>query len=269
MFETSHKKIKKVGSAILTTYLACSVFSFGLISCTSNDIKKPVKTEKTSIKSVTKDLPQTTGKKSSRPMPSFSPPKENAANVELEEVPLNAAKNKSEQAKNEKKLSQKDSARPTGKTNTNGLNQNHENRPANGSFEMNKGTQGKRLNNTIGLSINLGTSPQSSAAPLSDFGSSKNATDSNESKAATAESTAAGGGGAPGNGSGNALNIIGTTYGQADRKEKTVIPERAKEEKDEDIVARQIREAAHLESNETLKRKLWLEYEKYRAGLNN
>jgi len=42
---------------------------------------------------------------------------------------------------------------------------------------------------------------------------------------------------------------------------------KTQDELDEDIVARQIREAAHLETDQVLKKKLWLEYERYRSGL--
>tara|TARA_Y100000589_G_scaffold165293_1_gene157170 strand:+ start:43 stop:237 length:195 start_codon:yes stop_codon:yes gene_type:complete len=38
-------------------------------------------------------------------------------------------------------------------------------------------------------------------------------------------------------------------------------------EKDDDIVARQIREAASAEQDPALREKLWTEYERYRSGL--
>jgi hypothetical protein len=62
---------------------------------------------------------------------------------------------------------------------------------------------------------------------------------------------------------------MGTTYGEANKQTNTQTSLTIKDEIDEDIVARQIREAAHLETDQVLKEKLWLEYERYRSGLKD
>lgn len=76
----------------------------------------------------------------------------------------------------------------------------------------------------------------------------------------------AGGAAATGTGLGNTPDLSGTTTGTPTVRAPGT-PSELPDERDDDIVARQLREAAQRESDPLLQAKLWDEYRKYKAGL--
>lgn len=251
-------------------YLILGVSCLTLISCASTDVKKPLKAETPVVQKDARELANEIENRVKRPAPDFSPPKENAADVEMEEVPLEVVESKSQQAKKAEFTSQRDSESPNGTKNNSATSENR----ANGKdgILVNLGGRDKSSKSKIrnGISIDLNSSNQEPSTSLSESYDGMSSALSGDNKysggrdAAVSENSV---GGAPNNGLGNALNTIGTTYGKANKQQNTKNFPDIKDEVDEDIVARQIREAAHLETDQVLKKKLWLEYERYRSGL--
>ena len=64
-------------------------------------MKKPLKAERPSIEKDVSELADAIESNAKRPMPNFSPPKENAADVQVEEVRLDVEESRSQQAKTE------------------------------------------------------------------------------------------------------------------------------------------------------------------------
>jgi len=266
--KSARKGLRIIGS--FSSYLILGVSCFALISCASTDVKKPLKAETPTVQKDARELANEIENRAKRPAPDFSPPKENAADVEMEEVPLEVVKSKSQQTKKAEVTSQQDSESPNGTKNNSATSENR----ANGKdgILVNLGGRDKSSKSKIrnGISIDLNSRNQKPSTSLSKSDDVMNSALSGDNKysggrdAAISENPA---GGAPNNALGNALNTIGTTYGKANKQQNTQAFPEIKDELDEDIVARQIREAAHLETDQVLKKKLWLEYERYRSGL--
>ena len=262
------KRSQPIGFFLLC--LVFSIFYLTLISCKSTDVKKPLKAERPSIEKDVSELADAIESNAKRPMPNFSPPKENAADVQVEEVRLDVGESRSQQVKQVDNPQRPETT--SGKANTSSISENLANRKD--GVLGNLGRRDKNLKSKIrvGISIDLNSnhqgqfgSPSTSNDDISrsigdedEYTGSEDATMSEDS-----------GGGASNNGLGNALNTIGTTYGKANKQTNTQAVLAVKDEIDEDIVARQIREAAHLETDQVLKEKLWLEYEQYRSGLKD
>jgi hypothetical protein len=235
-------------------------------------VKKPLKTKQSAVENDEGKLANNVESRTERPIPNFSAPKENAADVQIEEVRLDVAETKSQQERTKQVTGQQGSETPTSKGNTSTLSENL----ASGkdSTLVNLGRRDKNTKSKIqtGISIDLNSSNQEPSYSISKSDDGMNSPISGENKysgrgdAAISEDS---GGGASNNGLGNALNTIGTTYGKANKQQITQTLPTISDEKDEDIVARQIREAAHLETDQVLKKKLWLEYERYRSGLTD
>lgn len=77
----------------------------------------------------------------------------------------------------------------------------------------------------------------------------------------------AGGAAATGTGLGNTPDLAGETGGQPRQVATAAPPPGIPDGRDDDIVARQLREAASKEADPVLREKLWEEYRKYKAGL--
>ena len=252
--------------------LVFSIFCLTLISCKSTDVKKPLKAESPSVEKDVNELADAIENNAKRPMPNFSPPKENAADVQVEEVRLDVEESKSQQAKAEQVDNPQRSETTNNKANTSSIPENLANRK--GGVLGNLGRRDKNLKSQIrtGISINLNSNHQGKSSSPSTSSDDINRSITDEDEYIRSEDTALSedsGGGASNSGLGNALNTIGTTYGKANKQTNTQALLTIKDEIDEDIVARQIREAAHLETDKDLKEKLWLEYERYRSGLKD
>ena len=76
-----------------------------------------------------------------------------------------------------------------------------------------------------------------------------------------------GGSAAPEVSSGDARSNKGSTYGAPNRVVESEPESPSFLEKDDDIVARQLREAAESEKDAELSEKLWQEYKRYKSGL--
>ena len=266
----TEKRSQPIG--FFLTCLVFSIFCLVLISCKTTDVKKPLKAERPSVEKDVSELADAIENNAKRPMPNFSPPKENAADVQVEEVRLDVGESRSQQVKTEQVDNPQRSETTSGKASTSSISENLANRKD--GVLGNLGRRDKNLKSKIrvGISIDLNSnhqgqfgSPSTSNDDISrsigdedEYTGSEDATMSEDS-----------GGGASNNGLGNALNTIGTTYGKANKQTNTQAVLAVKDEIDEDIVARQIREAAHLETDQDLKEKLWLEYEQYRSGLKD
>ncbi|MEE2982624.1 MAG: hypothetical protein VX929_04955 [Pseudomonadota bacterium] len=75
------------------------------------------------------------------------------------------------------------------------------------------------------------------------------------------------GGAAAGTGIGNTPDLVGETGGGRQHIAAAAPPPNISDGRDDDIVARQLREAATKEADPILREKLWEEYRKYKAGL--
>lgn len=80
------------------------------------------------------------------------------------------------------------------------------------------------------------------------------------------EGRGAAGGAASGSGLGVSPDLVGETSGGA-LQAAAAVPADLPDGRDDDIVARQLREAASKEPDPVLREKLWAEYRKYKAGL--
>ena len=81
------------------------------------------------------------------------------------------------------------------------------------------------------------------------------------------ERRGAGGAAATGTGLGNTPDLVGETGGRRQRLAAAAPPPNIPDGRNDDIVARQLREAATKETDPILREKLWEEYRKYKAGL--
>lgn len=79
--------------------------------------------------------------------------------------------------------------------------------------------------------------------------------------------TGAGGRAARSSGLGNTPDSSGTTQAGTYRPPAGAVPTDVPDARDDDIVARQLREAATRESDPVLREKLWQEYRKYKTGI--
>lgn len=262
---------KRSLSIVFLFYCFVLCICLALLSCQSADVKKPRKADQSAVENDESELADAVKSREERPPLNFSPPKENAADVEIEEVRLDVAETKAQQGTTEQVPGSKS---PNGNQNNSSTSENLANQlndvpVALGTRDKNKKSQTQR-----GISIDLSTNrqePSSSANWNSDNMNldrpiSSEQESAGEGDAALSKDT---GGGAPNDGLGDVLNTIGTTYGKFRKQQSTETIPKIKDEKDEDIVARQIREAAHLETDQILKEKLWLEYERYRSGLKD
>ena len=98
-------------------------------------------------------------------------------------------------------------------------------------------------------------------------GSAYGATDGQGRRVEQTEIRGAGGGADRGTGLGNTPDLAGETGSSGNRVAKLAAPPDIPDGRDDDIVARQLREAADKETDPVLREKLWEEYRKYKAGL--
>ena len=270
--EKINTKKRSQSKGFFLTCLVFSIFCLVLISCKTTDVKKPLKAEKPSIEKDVSELADAIERNAKRPMPKFSPPKENAADVQVEEVRLDVEESRSQQAKTEQVDNPQRSETTNGKANTSSISENLANRKDGVLGNLGRRDENLKSKIQVGISIDLNSNYQGQSGSPSTSSDDINRSISDEDEyigSADATMSEDSGGGASNSGLGNALNTIGTTYGKANKQANTQSLLAVKDEIDEDIVARQIREAAHLETDQVLKEKLWLEYEQYRSGLKD
>jgi len=258
-----------------------------LISCTTATKKPLVEKTKTQTTELTdkKNPQEKKNKDSMTKKPTFSPPVKNAAFVEVEEIsiekdtsrkPANdrmGEKRDREQSRRARTTSQDSSERKDLAT-ENSNPQNTNNLKAS-LFSPTKGRRMQAKKSTGGIKVNIGLQ-KSHKNSMNQLLMTEKATEK-ESLGAPAEEDSGmsdaqiiysgGGSAAPEVSSGDARSNKGSTYGAPNRVVESEPESPSLLEKDDDIVARQLREAAESEKDAELSEKLWQEYKRYKSGL--
>ena len=258
-----------------------------LISCTTATKKPLVEKTKTQTTELTdkKNPQEKKNKDSMTKKPTFSPPVKNAAFVEVEEIstekdtsrkPANdrmGEKQDREQSRRARTTSQDSSERKDLAT-ENSNPQNTNNLKAS-LFSPTKGRRMQAKKSTGGIKVNIGLQ-KSHKNSMNQLLMTEKATEK-ESLGAPAEEDSGmsdaqiiysgGGSAAPEVSSGDARSNKGSTYGAPNRVVGSEPESPSLLEKDDDIVARQLREAAESEKDAELSEKLWQEYKRYKSGL--
>lgn len=258
-----------------------------LISCTTATKKPLVEKTKTQTTELTdkKNPQEKKNKDSMTKKPAFSPPVKNAAFVEVEEIstekdasrkPANdrmGEKRDREQSRRARTTSQDSSERKDLAT-ENSNPQNTNNLKAS-LFSPTKGRRMQAKKSTGGIKVNIGLQ-KSHKNSMNQLLMTEKATEK-ESLGAPAEEDSGmsdaqiiysgGGSAAPEVSSGDARSNKGSTYGAPNRVVESEPESPSLLEKDDDIVARQLREAAESEKDAELSEKLWQEYKRYKSGL--
>ena len=258
-----------------------------LISCTTAT-KKPLveKTKAQTTELTDKKNPQEKKNKDSMTKkPTFSPPVKNAAFVEVEEIsiekdtsrkPANdrmGEKRDREQSRRARTTSQDSSERKDLAT-ENSNPQNTNNLKAS-LFSPTKGRRMQAKKSTGGIKVNIGLQ-KSHKNSMNQLLMTEKATEK-ESLGAPAEEDSGmsdaqiiysgGGSAAPEVSSDDERSNKGSTYGAPNRVVESEPESPSLLEKDDDIVARQLREAAESEKDAELSERLWQEYKRYKSGL--
>ena len=258
-----------------------------LISCTTATKKPLVEKTKTQTTELTdkKNPQEKKNKDSMTKKPTFSPPVKNAAFVEVEEISTEkdtsrkpaqhrmGEKQDREQSRRARTTSQDSSRRKDLSTesskpqNTSGLKAS--------LFSPTKGRRTRAAEAIGGIKVNIG--PQKShknsmnqllITEKSPKEKSLGVPAEEDSNISDAQIIGSGGSSAaPEVSSGDARSNKGSTYGAPDRVVEAEPESLSLLEKDDDIVARQLREAAESEKDAELSEKLWQEYKRYKSGL--
>ncbi len=258
-----------------------------LISCktvTKKPEKEKYKTQSTELAEAQnpQEKPQ---QDSTDKNPTFSPPVENAAFVEEEETSTSDSKknklsenkinpknlyNKNQQPQTSSKNSSRKKTLSSNKTTTPNMNDSGAR-----SFAPASAKESSSKGEVQGISVRIGSS-QGGENPKNiimiketqEKRGGLEEPDTGEGSINNAQIlSASGGSGMLDPSSGNALSNEGSTYGAPDRFTETEPKDQNPLKNDDDIVARQIREAAESEDNAELSEKLWNEYKRYKADL--
>lgn len=258
-----------------------------LISCTTATKKPLVEKTKTQTTELTdkKNPQEKKNKDSMTKKPAFSPPVKNAAFVEVEEIstekdtsrkPANdrmGEKQDREQSRRARTTSQDSSERKD--LATENSNPQNTNSLKASLFSPTKGRRTQAKKSTGGIKVNIGLQKShknsmnqllmTEKGPKEESLGAPAEEDSSMSDAQIIDS--GGGSAAPEVSSGDARSNKGSTYGAPNRVVESEPESPSLLEKDDDIVARQLREAAESEKDAELSEKLWQEYKRYKSGL--
>ncbi|MBT5064811.1 MAG: hypothetical protein HOI01_10045 [Proteobacteria bacterium] len=258
-----------------------------LISCTTATKKPLVEKTKTQTTELTdkKNPQEKKNKDSMTKKPTFSPPVKNAAFVEVEEISIEkdtSRKPANDRMGEKQDREQSQRARPTSQDFSERKDLATENsKPQNTNslkaslFSPTKARRTQAKKSTGGIKVNIG--PQKShknsmnqllkteKGPKEESLGAPAQEDSGMSDAQIIDS--GGGSVAPEVSSGDARSNKGSTYGAPNRVAESEPESPSLLEKDDDIVARQLREAAESEKDAELSEKLWQEYKRYKSGL--
>jgi hypothetical protein len=258
-----------------------------LISCTTATKKPLVEKTKTQTTELTdkKNPQEKKNKDSMTKKPAFSPPVKNAAFVEVEEIstekdtsrkPANdrmGEKQDREQSRRARTTSQDSSERKD--LATENSNPQNTNSLKASLFSPTKGRRTQAKKSTGGIKVNIGLQKShknsmnqllmTEKGPKEESLGAPAEEDSSMSDAQIIDS--GGGSAAPEVSSGDARSNKGSTYGAPNKVVKSEPESPSLLEKDDDIVARQLREAAESEKDAELSEKLWQEYKRYKSGL--
>jgi len=258
-----------------------------LISCTTATKKPLVEKTKTQTTELTdkKNPQEKKNKDSMTKKPTFSPPVKNAAFVEVEEISIE--KDTSRKPANDRMGEKRDReqsrrARTTSRDSserkdlaTENSNPQNTNSLKASLFSPTKGRRTQAKKSTGGIKVNIGLQ-KSHKNSMNQLLMTEKGTEE-ESLGAPAEEDSGmsdaqiiysgGGSAAPEVSSGDARSNKGSTYGAPNRVVESEPESPSLLEKDDDIVARQLREAAESEKDAELSEKLWQEYKRYKSGL--
>jgi hypothetical protein len=216
--------------------------------------------------------------------PTFSPPVKNAAFVEVEEVsteqntnrdplqnPMGEIKDR-EQPQSSRTTSQNSSQRKDLTAESSVLQNTTGSKASLFSPTTASGSQTKET--TGGIKVNIGTQRDTKSTNrirIREKGPKEEwlgaPAEEGSGMGETRKIGSGGGSGMPEVSSGNAGSNKGSTYGAPDRLIETELESPKLLKKDDDIVARQLREAAESETDAELSEKLWNEYKRYKSGL--
>jgi hypothetical protein len=269
----------------LLPYALFTLITCTLVSC-ETVTKKPVIEKNKAQPTELTDKQNPLGKQhkdSITKKPTFSPPVKNAAFVELEEVSTEQNKNRDplqkpmgermdrEQPQSSRTTLQNSSQR-TDLTEESSLLRNTTGSKAS-LFSPTTASQSQTKETSGGIKVNIGTQRDTKSKNRIRIREKRSKEEwlgdraEEGSGMGTPKMGSGGNSGMPEVSLGNAGSNKGSTYGAPDRLIETELESPKLLKKDDDIIARQLREAAESETNAELSEKLWKEYKRYKSGL--